>query len=363
MYMLFPEVGSASSYHVISPPDLPRIQRGLQLSIETVIGYRRQNPGYLPNQHILNRLLNSINIHWDGDPDVYVTKVRDVALARTVSFGWTSSLAYGRLHATSSFYGNNVQEVIYATDEDFDVEEAVENWTDLEPIRVLSHPLTDLWCHVPDGETNWNTSGISVVVINVPMLALQRQLWLERERRRSKFGNRNGGNFLQEIPLPNMLYSHVDIAIANRCYNWLNSIPSDATSRHHPFHLVDWSKPVDKVIELTLETIAKRKLTFDQIIDHLPTSGYCTLRERLRLPMLHWLQQPQWAILLARLSLVAFLVQMNTLSGSHANKAGCNQIRRYLLEFNQARLFQSVMSKENQAYVKSMLEDQIVPYL
>lgn len=362
MYKLFEQQENRAG-GVFVPSEVNNVMNGLRLSLKRAIGYRRANPVHLKTNHVLVKLLESLNVGYRDNPSVYVAKVQDACTKIAVSLGWCTELSYGRLNAQSEFYGPGIQDIIIADDEYFDAEQAVHNWMELQPIRVLTHPLTDLWCHVPDGRNHWVETGIAVIVVNIPMLALQWQLWKNKERSQSTEGSRSTNLFLQEVPLPNMLHSHLDVAVANRFMKWLSTEAMPKTRNRHPFFMQDWERSTDRLADQVMDSLLSNKLTFDRILFHIPLPSGNSLQKTVRLPQKYYLQQMQWAILLSRLELIAFVLQLDKISGSSANLNEINYIRRCWLEFNQARLFQNSLNAGNTRKFRELVDNRIKPYL
>ena len=328
MYQLLRE----SPLHIgggLTFPEYRRIRDGLRLSIERIKHYRRMNPRYLPGNHLLIRLLESIPSSNKMDDVTYNSKIADNALLWTQTFKLTSALSKGQVWRPGPFLGKQVTEVIIANIDTWDVEEGMANWEELKPIRYLYHPMCTLKLPVADSQFASTEAGVAVITINVPMLACQYKAW------RRVYGEvdespRTIGQFLQAYPLPNMLDSQIDIAVLNRLIGrFFKTVPNGEPFRH-PFYLTDWSTEIDAVLDKFLSQVGPKRWDFDTLVSHIPTVCSENLHHTLKLPEMAFTTQLQWAVMLSRLSLAAFLVQFNRATENDRNQRYLDYIRRWL---------------------------------
>lgn len=351
-------------------PDYRRIHDGLKVSLDKVLSYRRSNPIALNSSHALIRLLQNLNISLGNPVDIYIDKVSDEALNLAMSMKMTSMLYTGRLFKEGVFYGktgggeSGIQEIIIANVDPFDVNDFRVNWRDYQSIRVLQHPQTDLWLNVPDGRSAKAGAGIAVVTVNVPMLAAQYRQWrYERREVEARESPRTVGQFLAEVPLPNMLYSHLDVALFNRMVHTYFGVAMIEADSEHSFAMTRWDAPVDAMLGKFLDVVPQRKWDFDTILSHFPTVGSPDYHSVLKLPDMAYSRQMQWAVLLARLPLITFLVQVNRHYENHRNTMNLARIRHSLRFMENNGTLRSALSLNQYDDVMATIEDAILPYL
>ena len=343
-------------------PDFRRIRDGLQLSIDRIKQYRRINPRMLKGGHFLLRLLGSIPVSQKLDAVTYNDKIADIALLFTQSLGMNSALSKGRVFRPGDFLGNQSTEVYVANTDTWDVEAGVKNWEELAPIRYLWHPMSTLKLPVADGQFASATPGVTVISINVPMLASQYRMW------RLKYGGldesvRTPGHFLQAYPLPNMLDSQIDIAILNRLMGRYFGTRPVVEPYRHPFYLTDWSSEVDRVLDKFLEQTGPKRWDFDTLVSHIPTVSSENLHDVLRLPEMPFSTQLQWSVVLARVNLVAFLVQFNRSTNNSRNQQYLNYIKRWLKYMEGSSVLRSSMPSDLYEDLTILIDYAIRPYL
>ncbi len=343
-------------------PEFRRIRDGLRLSVDRIKKYRRMNPRSLPGGHFLLRLLQSIPVSQKIDPVVYNDKVADIALLFTQSLRMTSALSKGQVWRPGPFLGKQSTEVIIANVDDWDVEAGLANWEELTPIRYLWHPMSTLKLPVTDAQFASAEPGVTVITINVPMLASQYRAWRMAYQHKDE-SDRTVGMFLQAYPIPNMLDSQIDIAVLNRLMNRFFGMKPAAEPFRHPFYLTDWSAEVDRVMDKFLEQAGPKRWDFDTLVSHIPTVCSENLHHALQLPELNFTTQLQWAVMLSRLSLVSFLVQFNRNTDNQRNQEYLNYIKRWLRYMDGNTTMRSAMPADLYEDVSIFIDYGVVPYL
>lgn len=344
-------------------PEFRRVRDGLRLTVERVKKYRRENPRNITGGHLLLRLMGSIPYSNGPTDQVFNDKISDVALLFTQSLKMTSALSRGQLWRPGPFLGNKVQEVIIADTDQWDVKAGLERWEELSPIRYLYHPMTSLNMPVADDQFASTESGIAVISINIPMLASQYRAW-RRANSVVDESPRTVGQFLQAYPLPNMLDSYADIAILNRLTNLYFGIESPRdTERHHTFFVTNWDKEVDSLLERWLLLASSKRWDFDTLVSHIPTVSSEDLHETLRLPEQAYSTQISWAVLLARVMLIAFLVQFNRNTDNQRNYQYLNYIRRHLQYIEGNGALRNALSAQTFDEIMMLIDRGIKPYL
>lgn len=362
MYQLFKESPLQPGGGLIIP-EFRRIQTGLRISLEKVIEFHRENPVGLNGSHFLVKLLQNINVPLSMEPDIYDDKVRDIALNLAMSLKMTSPLSQGRVFTPGVFYGEHVTEVLIANIDPYDQRQLATDWRSLRPIRVLYHPKTDLGLDVPNGHYASQEAGMAVISINIPMLASQYRVWRNYRSDISNDSPRSIMQFLMELPLPNMLYSHLDIAVMNRMIGRFFDIEMQDIKHHHSFYLTDWSQELDQVLDKFIAMIEHRKWDFDTIVSQIPTIFAEDFHRVLRLPDMAFTQQVQWAVVIARLPLVTFLVQFNRLTDNPRNQMHLNYIRRYLRQMDLNRTMQIALPDNRYEDVMVLIDEGVRPFV
>lgn len=324
------------------------------------ITYRRNNPDAVPSDHLLVRILQTLNLSFDGNLDIYKGRVEQRAQQFTGVMGLSSGYYKGRLHTPGVFYGKGYHEAILAIDEEWDLNSPWEEW---EPVRVLSHPRSDLGIETLDGESNADETGYAVIAVNIPMLACQYQLWLRSDQSGTEEFRRNSQQFVMMYPLTNALRSHLDIAVFNRlCRRWYNQ-PVGKSYRRLPIQVSDLTQKFDAVLRQVQDRIAKQAYGFDDILKVVPGAYRDWSLSAHRLPEMFISTQCLWALYLARLNVIGFLVNLCRMTNNQRNIAEFNRIKRSLIEAKSGKWLVNGHPTHLVEYYNQTITDTILPYL
>jgi len=321
----------------ITFPEFRRIQDGIRQTVRKIKDHRRANPRWLIGGHFLHRLVNSLPISTSMDLERFNYIIGSQALLFTQSLQMTSAMSRGKLWQPGAFLGSSSNEILVATSDDWDVSQAETNWQELSPIRYLWHPMSSLTYPLADGIYKAKTPGVSVITVNIPMLAVQYRQW-RKSQNIVDDSPQNIGQFLQMYAIPNMLDSYVDIALFNRMLNIYNRAPNVREDYKHTFFITNWENEVDRVMERFLYYGQNRRWTFDTTIQNIPTVFAENMHHVLRLPEMAYTVQLQWAVLMARLDWVEWLVNYNHETDNQVNGKYLNYLSRQLdyLDSNRA---------------------------
>ena len=294
---------------VVSMPWWTYIQDGLRRNLDQVITYYRRFPIPVESSHFIIKLITALGIYRNSDFEQFFNSVSSRCLGTSMALQMTSSINRGILF-NGIFYGPNVKEILVAVDDGFDIYEAKDNWQELCPIRVLSHPKSDLGLMVPNGVDYNAEEGLAVIAINLPMLALQyREFRLLEDSIAESTGEspRSIMQFVYAYPLTNMLRSHLDVALFNRLNNVLSDIPLATSRGKHPFYLTDFS---DKLYQLNINQVEMLKSNhrkFDGVMKSIPLVTSANLQEMMVFPDCALTRQIIWALAAASLPMLSFL--------------------------------------------------------
>lgn len=338
----------AGNEGIVVVPDWNYLRSGLQASLNTVTSYYRAATGKVDGSHFLIKLIFGVGVARSLPLDRFyahcVAKTQGVAMANKMSCSVNNGNIFDGV-----FYGRGNREIIIANSDDFDFEEAAlpQNWPNLEPIKVLKHPKSDLAMNLLDGNTTSNETGTAVISINIPMLALQYRQWeYEEALRAEKSGDspRGVAHFIYNYPLPNMLKTHLDVCIFNRAYNLLNGIPFGESKVKHPFYLTDFSKRLNDVQMRQLDILREsRNRKFFTLLRMIPMVSEESLADLAGLPDVAPTRQVIWALTLSRLSMLSFLFKVTKLRPREVNSSEVSRILWNLSLYKTEKALQRVL--------------------
>lgn len=275
--------------------------------IDRIVEHYRSNNYSGKIEHLVCRLILAMNIPMLYDPEQYY----DVATARyqgvASMLGLTTSINRGRWHY-GTFY-HDCPEIIIAYNEYDRPLELVKDWRNLNPIKVLEHPVSNLAFMLPNGLKHNTERGLAVIAINVPMLMLQWYKFCELQIwRKENIGTYQGvTHFLYQYVFPNMLYSQTDLVIFNRLVNLKEGRPMGVSTRKHSFYISDYSDTLDSALEKVLKVYETKQMRYADVLWQVPKI-YNDFP--LKMPDVAATRQIWWALFLTRLKAIKFLLEV-----------------------------------------------------
>lgn len=325
-----------------------------QSELDKLYTYLRERRHYLENQHLVCRLIDAVGPKGYHDPEYLVDMIGDQVGYISRSMDLSSITNFGRINPDSQFFNNKVNEVIILHREYFDVPLAVKNWKVLEPIKVLSHPHTDISYTILNGKCVNPTTGDATISINLPMLLLQYQLWLSSTPASAGY---TMSDFVVAYPLANMIKSHADIAIFNRLVNAYREIPNDSFIRSNPLALIDIMPRIDPDINQFAAVLKRRPEDFVTILDNVPVLNASTFIYRCRTPDIAMTRQVSWGILMSRIRLFSFLMEVNNTVKCSANLGFINEIRKTIRELDNSKVLDRGFPQETRDMFNRLLQE------
>jgi hypothetical protein len=333
---------------IIKFPEWSWVRDGLKRNLGTTIAYYRQNPQAVRSEHFLVRLLQSIAVSQSQNLDRYYANVDALALHMSMALKMTSSISVGKIW-DGVFYGEGSQEVLLAHDQEFDPLWAHKNWQNLPSVTVLRHFRSDLGFNLPDGKKTGSEEGLAVIAINIPMLAVQYRAFRLNEINEARFtdSQRSVMQFIHMYVLPNMLPSHVDLAIFNRIDNLAKGAPIGESSKGHPFFLPDtYAKRSLKIQQDILRNFERETLDFVTIMRSIPAVTKEAMDLVFRTPAVAPTRQVDWALTVSRLPMLSFLFRVADQGGRLRNQREINQIVRSVLAYRTGNVMRARLPED-----------------
>lgn len=336
MYELFTERFLSNS-SITRPPGFDLIQRIYQRDIEKIVEYFHSRVYAVKSNHLLCRLLGVGSVSTSYSLDRYL----EVAIARSPyvakHFNFTSAINYGEVRqgANTVFYGPSCSEIILYSEDYFDVSEVARDWKNAQAIKVLEHPISDLGLILPNGYKNSTDYGLVVISINIPMLLVQYRGFLLEQMRKISDGSASllgDTHFVHMYVIPNMLYSHAELVVANRLMNLFYGAPQGSATKKYPFPIVNYGDKMDKELSAVLKHITDTRMPYASFLKNIPSIFAEDAQMALLMPDIARTRQVWWAMLISRLKMMKFLLDAGSSSGM--NGALINKLK---LDFKRIR--------------------------
>ncbi len=286
----------------------PYAKAGLDANVEKIENYYQEYPVAVASSHLLASLVLAVNISRNLSFDRYIAQCSARSLNVAQALKITSGLSKGQIW-DGVFYGPGTKEIIIGHDTYFPLKEVYDNWKHQHPVTVLLHNQSNTMLNLPDGRLNTMDKGVAVIAINIPMLmAMYYRFNQEQDEVEANGGARRTlYQFLAAYALPGMVRSHLDGVIFNRLYNAATGVPNTDAIRKHSFFLTNYDAALDVSAEQQLGYLRNMSNKFTGVMraTHLPMSG--NLLAYSELPSVPYTLQAFWALVVARIKIIAFL--------------------------------------------------------
>src|ERR1035437_2887435 len=298
-------------------PEWDYIRNGLMANLTIIQEYYHGRVFSVKSNHFLARLINTINVPHSLELERYYENVDDKFDKLSMQMKMTSPIYRGQLFK-GIFYGTDNDEILINDGTSYDPSWIHKNWKYVSPVKVLMHPRSDLALLLPNGKDTGSESGMAVLSINIPMLAVMfRAFCIDQDYNGDDEMTTSPltvANFIAKYVLPNMLYTHIDLAIFNRINNYHRGAPLGETKYKHPFITIDYTSKVDKMIPRILHDINQKSVDYKMTMKNIPVIVKDNLEKTMMLPDLAPTRQVLWAELVSRIDTIDFLTSVGGIS-------------------------------------------------
>jgi len=346
MYNLFKE-GYNPSGGVVMPPEWEYIKQEYLKEMLSVESYYHSRVYAVKGNHFLVRLLQTVTTPLEYPPDQY-TRVTDTRASYIAKhFGLTSPTSKGVMHP-GHFFGPGVNEFYLYNDDYFNPFEAAQDWRNICAVKTIMHPKTDLGLLLPNGKETSFGEGIAVISINVTLLALQYRSFCVDQY--AKIGVTEGllgiNHFIHMYVLPNMIYSGSDITILNRLMALYYGSPISRPLLKHAFTLSDYSTKVDSVLNKVIKSLTGNSRYYVDALRCIPAFTDANIRDALILPDMAETVQVHWLIILSRLQVFKFLIDIGGDNGIRNNLTQIRGLQLILYRLDHNHTWSNTLPKD-----------------
>lgn len=327
MYSLFnqPLVQQTRSRDI---PRFERVSNHLKENLDRVISHYRLNRYSVRSDHLLVQLIQTLPIDGNTELTLLRNRIEDYAPDMARTFELTSPSHTGKSKFPGTFLGGAGPEVIILETTPVPMNEIRSNWEELSPVRFLRHPSTDLTMTPPDGRTVGNGKGPVVVLLNLPLLALQYRMWRVRDLKRNPNSASTTMHFISQYVLPNAIRSYVDISWFNIARGIYLDVPLTENPDEHPFYFNTlFESAVEGITDVTKEA-SEQKMGFAEFLGVYGPLTAETFQRALALPPLAKTRQVTPALILARLPAVSFMMHWSAWGTRSKDRDALNTVKR-----------------------------------
>lgn len=294
------------------PPRFHDVQAKLAHDVEHIITHYRSNTYAMPVQHILCRLILAIDIPLHYPLEQYYEAVSKRYRSVASGLGMITPLSAGKWFHGLFYHG--CPELILAYEGENRPAESMKVWMDIQAVKVLEHPVSNLKLMLPSGVKHNTERGLVVIGIDVPLLMLQYRAFYQQQvyRAEQTDGQVLGvTHFLLRHVLPNMLKSQTDLVLMNRLMNLHYGAPMGDSLRKHSFYISDYSDWMDAALEKVLAKVTTTRTHYADVLTQIPKVFRDFPTEMPSMPPVF---QVWWALFLARSRMITFLLDLGDLN-------------------------------------------------
>lgn len=316
MFKLFTTERYEYNYPIKKYSKFDYIKRRYLDELDHVLSYYHNKDFAVNNNHILNRLITNLAPSINIDPYDYLNKVSVNARLLSKQFNIVSNINSGEV-MDNIFFGKGSREILLYRESLIDLDYIEEHYMDIDSVRVIYTDSTDLDFYLPFNKKVFTLPALNIMSIDITTLLMQYRYWaLGRVTRDS---STNPNVFIAQVILPNMIPNMLDFAIWNR-YTHLalgQSIPSFKID--HPFTVLDYSTGIDKVLSSIVKDTKDVNQPLVQTLLSVPTIYNKDMLSTLHIGHKFYTKQSEWALWLARTSIIADLLNLLNSKGIRRN--------------------------------------------
>lgn len=341
-------------------PEFDYIKRIYLRELANVENYYHNRVYSVKSNHFLSNILYHMDVPMSYSAEQYanVATTRAPYVANALKI--TSEINYGR-YVQGVFYGRGCTEILIHDTEYFSPSQVEKDWKSVCAVNVLLHPKSDLKLLLPNGRDTSDETGLVVVSINVALLAFQYRCFCQDQALKPTAGQSQLGipQFIHMFVLPNMLYSHLDMVIINRMMNLFYKVPMGKPYLKHPFPVADLSKRLDHFLLNTMQHLQNQEMSYEQMLKNIPAFDFPSMDEALAIPDLAPTRQVKWALLLSRLSIMDFMMDLGGVKNQRFNQYHLNRLNRYLIRFDMDNSLISLLPSDVYFNTRSLIDSLI----
>lgn len=351
------ELFNTPLYHQIGTANITgwiQAKNILNMEFKRLENYHRQNISFIPNQHVLVRLIGSAVIP-SGDVNQVAMQLSDQFDVRMNGLGIGSPFGRPDFTLNSWFYNKKTYEILIQDSSLFNAEDVYENWQDARPIRILHHPFNDLSLAYPNGKYISSAEpGYAVISINPSMLIIQYKAYLDFCKKHNKGIIQAPAIYLSQFPIFNMLKDHVDIALRNRLIDMFQGNPLSPYRSAYSTAINNPTLYVDAALANVVKQLRSQSFKFDKVLEIIPAFSKGTQRETTSFPFNAITHYTGWIYNVARAPLLDFLVRYGNTNPNYQNLDTINDIKRSILEMDMDKSIPNNASSVARKYINDL---------
>lgn len=359
MYTLF-NTDSNQDKLMVTIPKFNSVKKIIEEDSQKIIDYYKDYQYLIDHNHLIVKILAMLNVSFKRDFIDYVDTARErtAFIAQRLKLIHPINKDVDKHNGT--FYNERVTEYIIASDDEFDIQHAMKHWGYIPSVKVHTHPFTDFSYGFANSKyISHNESGVAVISINIPLLALQWRMFCRVTKHVTDF-HMKANAFTTRFIMLNTLYGHIQHTIINRFMHYYLQKPILPYIKQHNIFIRDITEKLDESIIQMLDVVEKKKLELNEIFTMFPSFRHESWAQAIRLPDLPTTQFTKWIYIVTYLPYIQMYLMLIKTNNSRLDRDVLFTIKRNIKYLENSRgmiLPLDKNSANNLLIIKSLLAD------
>lgn len=350
-------IPTTNSPHITTPINWINISKYLDINVERSVSYYNRFGSFVNAEHVLVRFLTGLPVSIQLDNWSYYSAIKNLVISKSTVYGMTSSQSVGYIHS-GNFYGDD-KEIIIAINGEYNPDFVEKNWMQVRPVKILRHDYDDFDYQLIRGRKKNSLGGISVILVDLTLLALQYKFFRNAEILKSKITGAEQKSimfYMAAHPLNTAMYSHIDQVVLNRYHKILNDglITLNGYSKIH-FVVNNINNLVNLMIKDSINRLTRNSKNIFECLSSVFLNDAKNAAKWIVLPETLLNRQCLWAYIYSKISTIKLGL---LLGGKHTRERNSSWIPSFIRLY-QRIMSDSIISQPNLKYIKKDLENEL----
>lgn len=350
-------IPTTNSPHITTPINWINISKYLDINVERSVSYYNRFGSFVNAEHVLVRFLTGLPVSIQLDNWSYYSAIKNLVISKSTVYGMTSSQSVGYIHS-GNFYGDD-KEIIIAINGEYNPDFVEKNWTKMRPVKILRHDYDDFDYQLIRGRKKNSLGGISVILVDLTLLALQYKFFRNAEILKSKITGAEQRSimfYMAAHPLNTAMYSHIDQVVLNRYHKILDDglITLNGYSKIH-FVVNNINSLINLMVKDSINRLTKNSKNIFECLSSVFLNDAKNAAKWIVLPETLLNRQCLWAYIYSKISTIKLGL---LLGGKHTKERNSAWIPNFIRLY-QRIMSDSIISQPNLKYIKKDLENEL----
>lgn len=291
-----------------------------------IIDYYHNRDRVINNKNILSRIITNLSPNIYEDVSDYFIHIDKPSTYISKQYGLVSNINNGMVF-NNVFYTGKSKEIINYVDISHNIFEFENKWEYYSPIRIVYTDETGYDFHLLDRSKEKKEESLTVYELDIKGMLLMYREWCKM--RLVKGFSTNPNAFVAMYVIPNALQTMIDYITWNRFIEIYYTGSAPEFDNPHPFHVLDFSNGIDWILGKIIKDVDNTGVYINQLLKFIPTIVYKDMLQGLKLRRPYYNKQSEWAIWVARLRDMAFLIDI---LGTRGRQRNLQELKRFPVE-------------------------------